>query len=108
MWELFKQHIAWFAEQKERWANDVDQNASRFVHNPGAPAGLLRQPDQNVQYIVCGHTHRAKKISSKDGQRAYINSGTWRHFLDPDTGAYTQSLTYVRIDGGSAELCSFT
>ncbi len=108
MWELFKKNIAWIAEQKERWANDVDENASRFVHNPGAPAGLLKQPDRAVRFIVCGHTHRSKKISSEDGQRAYINSGTWRHFLDPDTGAYTQNLTYVRVDGGSADLCTFT
>jgi UDP-2,3-diacylglucosamine pyrophosphatase LpxH len=106
-YELLSQNIAWLGKQKEIWAAEVDGNAARFVHNPGVTSGLLQQPDPGVRFIVCGHTHRAKTVASTDGQRTYLNSGTWRHFYDPNTSEYTQKLHYVQVVGSKAELKEF-
>jgi UDP-2,3-diacylglucosamine pyrophosphatase LpxH len=107
-YELLKGNADWLRGQMQRWARNVDENAARFVHDPGAPSGLLYQPDPTrIRFIVCGHTHRAKTTWSQDKQRAYFNTGTWRHFYDPSTKAYSQKLHYVLVSGGKAELHHF-
>jgi UDP-2,3-diacylglucosamine pyrophosphatase LpxH len=106
--ELLKENTGWLVQQMRGWAKNIDENAARFLHNPGAPAGLLQQPHSaKVRFIVCGHTHCTTTILSDDKQRKYLNSGTWRHFYEPVTKAYSQTLHYVLLDEGKAELHHF-
>jgi len=100
--------ISYVASALYLWIQKVDfedKRVSRFVKRTSkgwlrlsqkvAVAAIKYGREQDVNYVLCGHTHKAQKKINKG--LVYYNSGCWTD----------SPCTYLTIDEGDIKICEY-
>jgi UDP-2,3-diacylglucosamine pyrophosphatase LpxH len=86
---LRKALIHWLLREDRTWKLDDDKEA-QFV-------ALDRAVDQNVHYLIAGHTHLRRAHPRKSSDTYYYNTGTWIRLIQLDHSSLTDMGEFGKI-----------